>query len=274
VIGVVSDLLRCPRCGTELEPAGRSLRCRAGHAFDVARQGYVNLTQAAQPGHADTATMVAARDALLGSGRYDVVIEAVLSMVPSGSTDLLDVGTGTGHYPAAVLDSLPAARCLGLDVSVAACRRAARAHPRLGVATADAWGQLPVADAAVDAVLSVFAPRNPVELARVLRPDGSVITVTPEPAHLIELRGALGLLGVEADKQSRLAQSLSRPGFRALEHQQVDEHQRWELEDAVHAVLMGPNAFHHTEVEIRDRAARLDWPRTVTIAARVTRWGR
>ena len=57
----VVDLLRCPVCGEALAEADGSLRCAAGHSFDIARQGYANLV----PGRADTPEMVEARDAFL-----------------------------------------------------------------------------------------------------------------------------------------------------------------------------------------------------------------
>ena len=39
------SVLVCPVCGggLGLAAAGRSLACSAGHSFDIARQGYVNL---------------------------------------------------------------------------------------------------------------------------------------------------------------------------------------------------------------------------------------
>jgi 23S rRNA (guanine745-N1)-methyltransferase len=35
--------------------------CPAGHAFDVAKQGYLNLSGAAEPANADTPAMLDAR---------------------------------------------------------------------------------------------------------------------------------------------------------------------------------------------------------------------
>lgn len=250
----------------------RALRCAQGHTYDIAKQGYVNLSDAAQPAHADTAAMVAARSELLGSGRYEVLRAALVAAVPPDAIDVVDVGTGTGHYAAGVLDALPAARALGLDVSVAACRRAARAHPRLGVVTADAWGRLPVADAAVDVLLSVFSPRHPAEFVRVLRPDGVVITVTPRSDHLTELRGALGLLGVEQDKEIRLADAFDRAGLTLAGRIEIGSRDEWSADDAVRSVLMGPNAFHSSADDVRGAVARLDWPRPVTISCTVTEW--
>ncbi len=39
----VLPCLCCPVCGGDLTGGGRALRCTAGHAFDVARQGYAGL---------------------------------------------------------------------------------------------------------------------------------------------------------------------------------------------------------------------------------------
>ena len=57
----------------------------------------------------------------------------------------MDVGAGTGHHLAAVLDALPDARGIAIDASPAALRRAARAHERAAAVGADAWKPLPLA---------------------------------------------------------------------------------------------------------------------------------
>lgn len=271
-LGVVVDLVRCPVCREPFALDDRVLSCRQGHAFDVARQGYVNLSDAAQPDHADSSAMVAARADLLGSGRYAALTEAVVASLPVRTDEVLDIGTGSGHYATAVLAARADARALGLDISVAACRRAARAHDRLGVVVANAWGELPVADHCVDVVLSVFSPRNAGEFARVLRPGGSVIAVTPTPDHLIELRSALQLLEVHADKERRLSDALGRHGFGLVDRHLVAGADPWTIDDGVRSIMMGPNAFHTDADQVRAAAARMDWPRPVTISCRIHRW--
>lgn len=268
------DLLRCPRCGAACAVVDATVRCGQGHAYDVARQGYVNLTSAPQPPHADSPAMVTARAGLLDSGRYAAITAAVVAAVPSAARDLLDVGTGTGHYAAAVLDARPDVRALGLDISVAACRRAARRHERLAVVTADAWAPLPVVDDGVDTVLSVFSPRNAPEFARVLRPDGSAITVAPGPGHLGELRDAFGLLGVEDGKERRLVDTFGVAGLAVADQERLERVDPWTIDDAVRSVLMGPNAFHTSADQVRAAAEALDWPRSVTISCVITRWTR
>ena len=121
----------------------------------------------------------------------------------------MEVGSGTGHYIGAFLDA--SARSLGLatDISPAACRRAARRSPRLGAVVADVWSGLPVATAVLDAVLCVFAPRNPAEFARLVFPGGRLVVVTPRSDHLRELREAFGLLSIGREKLDRLDSSMT-----------------------------------------------------------------
>ena len=57
----VVRFLRCPVCGSGLERGTTTLYCSQRHAFDVARQGYVNLLVGNRvPGNADTSMMVEA----------------------------------------------------------------------------------------------------------------------------------------------------------------------------------------------------------------------
>lgn len=219
----------------------RSLVCGRNHSFDIARQGYVNLLQRAAPPHADSASMVAARHRFLDAGWFAPLTDAITAAL-SGAQRVLEAGTGTGHYVSSYLDSAPAAQALGTDISPASCRTAARRSSRLGVVVADTWERLPVCDGVADALLCVFAPRNPSEFARVLASGGRLVVVTPAPDHLIELRERLGLLSVEPEKLQRLDQSLK--GF-DLDTRADVRHELDLPEGAVADLIgMGPNAFH------------------------------
>ena len=55
---VAHGLLACPHCGRALEPMERRWACPSGHSFDVARQGYLNLSDGPEPANADTAAML------------------------------------------------------------------------------------------------------------------------------------------------------------------------------------------------------------------------
>ncbi|SDU93582.1 23S rRNA m(1)G-748 methyltransferase [Microlunatus sagamiharensis] len=279
----VVDLLACPTCagrGWGDEPLrldGPTLRCAQGHAYDVARQGHVNLLGRAAPRNADTAEMVAARERFLGSGAYDAVADALADTAvrhSTGAAAVLDVGAGPGFYLDRVLAGLVArsgpersARGLALDVSPAAARRAARSPWPVGAVVADAWGVLPVRSGSVDVVLSVFAPRHPPELARVLRPGGVALVVSPLAEHLAGLRAAWGLLDVEPGKQERLASTFGEHlvpvGDTDVRYSVAVDRAR--VDDLV---AMGPNAFH------RGPGADGTAPTQVDVAVRVAAWRR
>ena len=244
-------LLACPACAAPLtaDATGRSWACTNGHSFDVARQGYLNLLGAPPPANADTAEMVAARDRLLCSGLYDPIAEQVARRL-AGAASVLEVGAGTGFYLArALADS--EARGLALDVSVAAARRAARAHPRAASVVADAWGTLPVRSGRLAAVLCVFAPRNLGEFARVLGANGLLVVVTPTASHLDGLRTRHGLLGIEGDKDARLARSAVGL-FEPIARVGVDYHADAAASVVRDLIAMGPNAFHGIPDEVGD----------------------
>lgn len=273
------DMLECPVCRSPLAAEGGTLRCGEGHAFDVARHGYINLLGGgAAAGTADTAEMVTARESFLGARHYEHIAEALAAAIAGavrGSTAprVLDVGAGSGYYLAAVLDRMPAAAGLALDISKYAARRAARVHPHASAVVCDAWDRLPVADASVSAVMSVFAPRNPAEFSRVLAKDGIVVTVTPTPRHLAELIDAIGLISVDDRKDERLETSLgehfAREASRPLEAVMTLGHA-----DVAALVDMGPSARHIAHAEREARIARLPDPVKVTASVNVAVWRR
>jgi 23S rRNA (guanine745-N1)-methyltransferase len=254
------------------------LQCANGHSFDIARQGYVSLFAAGgRRGGADTAEMVEARDSFLRAGHYVRLSEALVEeacaaeAAPAGA--VVDVGAGTGHHLAHVLDAIPERIGVAIDASSAALRRAARAHPRAAAVGADVWQQLPVRDSAATLVLSVFAPRNPAEMARILSPDGALLAVTPTTRHLYELVGPLGLLSVPEDKADRLDAQLEVL-FQLDERHSLEHAMFLTREEAAGLVRMGPSAWHVDEEAVEERLAALPDPLTVTASVTLSRYVR
>lgn len=245
-----SGLLACPVCAGPLTVAGRSASCPAGHTFDVARQGYLNLLNAPPPAHADTTAMVAARDRVLASGLYDPVTAQVARRL-AGVRVLAEVGAGTAHHLAAVVDATPGARGVALDVSVPAARRAARAHPRVASVVADAWGTLPLRSRRLGGLVSIFAPRSMPEFARVLGDGGLLVVVTPTPDHLAALRDRHRLLDIEPGKDERLLRSASG-WFEPVGTTTVAYHVDAPAPVVRDVIAMGPNAFHGVPDDIGD----------------------
>ncbi|MEU1288680.1 putative RNA methyltransferase [Kitasatospora sp. NPDC005856] len=269
----IERYLACPHCAQALTRHDRSLRCPAGHSFDLAKQGYVSLLAGdAHTGTGDTAEMVAARADFLAAGHYRPIAEALAqeaSTVVAGDSDGLvaDLGAGTGHYLAHVLDALPGTVGAALDISKFALRRAARAHPRIGAVVCDAWRPLPLRDASAELMLNVFAPRNGPEIRRVLRPGGTLLLVSPTARHLRELVDALGLLSVDEEKQRRIDEKLG-PYLEPVGRREVEFTLRLGPQDVRTVVGMGPSAWH-TDPE-RLGAALAGLPDPVEVTASVT----
>jgi 23S rRNA (guanine745-N1)-methyltransferase len=269
--------LRCPVCQERLTAAPSGLRCPAGHSFDRARQGYVDLTAGHVTHAGDSADMVAAREALLTAGHFTAIATAVVDTTAAllrqyqmGSL-IVEVGAGTGHYLGKVLDIRPDLAGLAVDVSKAALRRAARAHPRMAAVRADVWRRLPLADGSASVVLDLFAPRSGAEFARVLAEDGALVVVTAEPGHLGELVTALGLLAVDPDKRERLAAGLD-PWFAPVSDRLVEAPLRLNRADAAALVGMGPSARHIEPAAIAAGLAGLTEPITASLSVRLSVW--
>ncbi|GAA3957601.1 methyltransferase domain-containing protein [Gordonia caeni] len=239
-----------------MTPAG--LLCTSGHRFDRARQGYVALLSGRTRGHrSDTAPMVAARRRIQDAGIFDPVTAAVSSRLDPAADVIVDAGAGTGHYLSAALDTAPAALGIGCDLSKYCARAAARAHPRALSVVADLWDTLPIASSAADAVLSIFAPRNLAETARILAPGGRWLLVTPAPDHLAQVRESLGMLGIGADKLERLHDELADGGFAVAETVPVTATAELAAGQLADLAGMGPAGFHRTPDELAAAAQAL-----------------
>ncbi|WP_309108298.1 methyltransferase domain-containing protein [Arthrobacter sp.] len=268
--------LLCPVCrqalgyGTGEVP---TLKCPAGHSFDAARQGYFNfLVGKGTAFEADSADMVAARSDFLSHGHYDelalVIADTAAPALAAAKPAVLDAGTGTGHYLRAILDRFPAA-AIGLDISKFALRRAARLNPDVINIVCDVWQPLPLTDRSVDVVTVVFAPRNPAEFSRVLRPGGRLIVVTPRPGHLAEVAGTTGMLGLEAAKEERLAASMNG-AFSELSTRELDLDLSLPAADVVNLALMGPAGHHLDRTALPELLASLPARTRVSARFRIT----
>ncbi|MET8543210.1 putative RNA methyltransferase [Kitasatospora sp. NPDC004799] len=274
----IERYLACPHCAQALTRHDRSLRCPAGHSFDLAKQGYVSLLAGdAHTGTGDTAEMVAARADFLAAGHYRPIAEALAQAASAavGESDGLvaDLGAGTGHYLAQVLDALPGTVGAALDISKFALRRAAKAHPRVGAVVCDAWRPLPLRDASAELVLNVFAPRNGPEIRRVLRPGGTLLLVSPTARHLRELVDALGLLSVDEEKQRRIDEKLG-PYLEPAGRREVEFTLRLGPQDVRTVVGMGPSAWHTDPQRLGAALAELPDPVEVTASVTVAAYRR
>lgn len=160
---------------------------------------------------------------------------------------IADLGCGTGYYAAAVVTRVPTARLLAADRSADAVRMTLRTLDGRVDTTGivlDLWRPLPLRNDSADVLLDVFAPRNPVEYARVLRSGGALIVVVPTGAHLGELRASAGLLDVPDGKDARVADQFAAVGLALETSTRVEYVIATDASTRDLITGMGPSAHH------------------------------
>ena len=265
--------LACPVCGAgqsqHVRREAGAVRCERGHAFDIARQGYVNLGASQKDVRADTAAMVMAREAMHASGAFDGAARALNAAVAArdwgeGELRFADLAGGSGFYAARLLESLAAggvgepsaqARGLVLDLSTAALKRAVAAHERIAGVAADLTKGIPLRDGSVHALVNVFGPRNGAEMRRVLASDGACFVVSPSSHHLEQLVSELGMLQVADDKAERVERAMQ--GFTVQGRERCEERVEFGEAQLRNIIAMGPSAHHVNGEEIAARVAAL-----------------
>ncbi len=255
---------RATECGLSVE--GRSLRCDAGHTFDIAREGYVNLLPASgrkDAVHGDTRAMLQSRREFLAREHYRFLAHALsgrcreaLAASPRapGERAVLDAGCGEGYYLHQLQQALahgmgsPPERgadepfLYGMDLAREAARLAAKRSAQLRICVANTMVRLPYASGSITVLLNLFAPRNPQEFARVLDADGTAVVVIPAAGHLREIRELVPLLPIAADKESNVIEQLHEY-FEPIDRQPVEAPLHLQPSDIRLLIAMTPNAW-------------------------------
>ncbi|KGT88180.1 23S rRNA (guanine(745)-N(1))-methyltransferase [Enterobacter cancerogenus] len=250
--------LICPLCQQHLHQQANSFRCDAGHQFDQAKEGYVNLLPVQHKGSkepGDSAEMLLARRAFLDAGHYqplrDAVAQHLAQRLNGLAAQVLDIGCGEGYYTAAMAEALPQAQLFGLDVAKAAIRMAAKRYRTVKFCVASSQ-RLPFADASLDGIVRIYAPCNETELNRVVKTGGYLLTVTPGPHHLQQFKAL-----IYREVQLHAAEEKAYEGF-----SQVGQHNlRYEMTlngaEAVSLLQMTPFAWRARE-EVWQQLAAAD----------------
>ena len=188
---------QCPLCHLPLVRADNYWYCAGLHRFDCAREGYVNLLpvqfkRSKIPG--DNQDMMRSRRAFLDAGYYQLlrerVVGVILAMQPQPMGNWLDIGCGEGYYTAALAEQFPHGQVYGLDIAKNAIRAAAKRYPRVQFSVASSQ-RLPFNDQVLDGIVRIYAPCNPAEMLRTVKPGALMVTVAPGPRHLFQLKAQI-----------------------------------------------------------------------------------
>jgi 23S rRNA (guanine745-N1)-methyltransferase len=228
LIEASNSLYLCPVCRGPLQlcQSGKTYVCQNRHSFDLAKEGYLNLLpvqykHSKEPG--DSKQMMAARRAFLEAGFYEPMAKAVSMMINGNKTKeqgmrLLDMGCGEGYYSRNIACYCTHSEQIavhGIDIAKFAIAAAAKKQPEARFVVASS-NRLPYEGQYFDFVLRVFAPSDEDELKRVLKSSGHLLTVTPGPRHLWQLKEF-----IYAEVKEHASESLVPEGFQQLAAQRI-----------------------------------------------------
>lgn len=198
----MKKILICPKCKGELIGFEKSFKCNAGHSYDIAKQGYVNLVLGSSKGSGDDKEMCKSRHEFHNGNFYRCLSERLAQIcMEYNFNNILDAGCGEGYYLRKIRDiyvehKIDTFSLCGIDLAKEAILLGARLEKnvanenKIEYAVAGIF-DMPVGDSTVDCVLSVFAPVPDLEAFRVLKNDGIMIVVSPGEKHLEGLKKAL-----------------------------------------------------------------------------------
>ena len=258
------SVLVCPVCGggLGLTAAGRSLACSAGHSFDIARQGYVNLYRG-KPVNEYSKESFRQRQQILEKGMYAHILEEICSFLQAvcGAGRprlLLDAGCGEGYYTREIAARLGGCGLdfYGVDLSRDSVQLAAStANQAGGAASAIKWlvadiGHLPVRDGSVDFLLDIFTSAIYEEFQRILSPDGYLIKVIPGEGHVKELREAASSQLHHKDYKERKGTAVFSEHFETILNKAVSQTFAVTPEERDVFIHMTPLLFHVDKTKV------------------------
>ncbi len=208
----------------------------------------------------DNKEMMQARRQFLEANHYRLMRENIVKLLtvhlPENSKKMLDIGCGEGYYTSsftALSASHPSLEVHGLDISKVAVRYAAKRYPDCHFCVASSH-RLPFADQSLDAMVRIYAPCKAEEIVRTLKPGAILLTVTPAPRHLYQLKALIYddvrlhdtqpevLPGMSLVQEEQLHYTMSLNGSEATALMQMTPF-AWKTSDAVWQHLAQQHAF-------------------------------
>lgn len=209
-------MLVCPLCKSPLTQESSRYLCPNQHSFDRSKTGVVQLNRfQSAKAHGDNKELILARQRFLSTQTYAPIRQALIEQLKRFDfKSLVDLGCGEGYYTHAILQAFPEATVFAIDLSKEGLKLASKTGKAHWILSSVA--HCPLADHSCDVAISLFAPIYPDEIARILKPEGILITMTPNPDHLIQLKQVL-YPSVIRNKD----QAIDHPDFKLVSQQSI-----------------------------------------------------
>lgn len=190
------NLFACPICQSDVHIDNLSrMICDNRHAFDIAKQGYINLMNKPLTTNYHKQLFLARQQILTETTLYQSVIQAIVKIieqsVPKEQLTILDMGCGEGSHLVQICRGLSKSSVgIGIDISKEAIATATNHEDSIIWSVADI-AQVPLKEHQADVVLNFLSPSNYAEFDRMMHDDGIIIKVVPNEDYLREIRDHL-----------------------------------------------------------------------------------
>lgn len=204
--------LICPVCSEKLSLTDRSYKCNNNHSFDVAKEGYVNLLTGNHKDGSligDNKEMAKSRKAFLEKGYFDSLKNFLVAYIKENTAEnavVADICSGEGYYSHCVREETGRAVC-GFDISKEMVKLSAK-RKNGNIYFVANLSRIPVETESVDLAFHLFAPFHEKEFSRILKEDGTIITVVSGENHLFELKELLYDTPYKNDEKPHETESL------------------------------------------------------------------
>jgi len=240
----------CPICQSPLMQhiPSKGYYCKKKHHFDMAKEGYLNLLpvqhkKSKEPG--DSRAMMRSRRNFLEAEYYLPMAKAIAALIDKNKTEsspmhILDMGCGEGYYSRqleAFCENSEDLDLHGIDIAKNAIFAAAKKQDNARFIVASNK-RLPYTDNFFDLLLRVYAPSNDDEVKRILKPEGLLLTVTPGPRHLWQLKEFIYKKVNEHDITVELPE-----GFKEIESQRISYSIKPDQDNRMALLQMTPFAW-------------------------------